>query len=311
MTDEVEMSSVKTWFLSLRPFSFTASLIPAGVAAAIVYVMHAGGTVETPLWIAFPFYVIAGLLFHAGTNVLNDYYDYVHGVDTEDDIDPTHLLPRGVVTPWFMRITGHLYFAAGILIGAVIGAWRGPVFVVVGIAAATAAYFYTGARFSFKYIALGDPVVFLLLGPAMVAMGTWALTGTVTLHAVAVSVPIALLVTAILHGNNLRDIESDKRQGIFTIAGVIGRTASTHLLAFLLLSPFAVTAALIAINMMHPVGFVVFVALFPVIRLLRTVYAATDSANLAALPMSCAGVHLGFGALFIVSLALEGLLFAG
>lgn len=285
--------------------------MPTGVAAAVAYSMYAAGELSMPLWIALPFYAIAGVLFHAGTNVLNDYYDYLHGVDTEEDIDPTHLLPKGLVTARFMLVTGHLYFAAGILIGAVIGVWRGPVFVIAGIAAATAAYFYTGARFSFKYVALGDPVVFLLMGPAMIAMGVWALTGTLTVEALAVSVPLAFLVTAILHGNNLRDIESDKQQGVLTIAGLLGRTTSRYLLTLLLLTPFATIAVLVAYGIVHPIAFLAFPALIPVIRLLRNVYAARNSVALAGLPISCAKVHLVFSTLFIIALLLEGFLFSG
>ncbi|MFW6368385.1 MAG: prenyltransferase [Spirochaetota bacterium] len=309
MSELARMSPWKTWFQSLRPFSFPASVMPVGVAAAVSYAMYAGGEIARPLWIALPFYAIAGVLFHAGTNVLNDYYDYLHGVDTEEDIDPTHLVPRGIVSARFMLVTGHLYFGAGILMGTVIGVWRGPIFVIAGIAAATAAYFYTGARFSFKYVALGDPIVFLLMGPVMIAMGVWALTGTLAGEAVAVSIPLAFLVTAILHGNNLRDIESDKQQGVLTIAGLLGRTASRHVLAALLLAPFAATAGIVAYGIVHPIAYITFPALIPVAYLLRTVYSARDSAALAGLPISCAKVHLVYSTLFIVALLLEGYLF--
>lgn len=311
MTEALRANPVKTWFLSLRPYSFTASLMPILLAAAVVYVMQQKGQVATPLWVAFPFFAVAGVLFHAGTNVLNDYYDYIHGIDSEGDTDPTHLLTRGLVTPRFMHTTGNVYFAAGILIGAAIGMWRGPVFVATGIGAAIVAYFYTGQRFSLKYLALGDIVVFLLLGPAMVAMGTWALTGTVTLYSVSVSLPVAFLVTAIMHGNNLRDIDSDKAEGILTFASLIGRGASEHVLLVLLLAPFAVTAVLVGLGTLHPVALVSFGALIPVVRVMRKVYTARESAALVLLPLSCAFVHLVFSALLVGALILEGLVFTG
>jgi 1,4-dihydroxy-2-naphthoate polyprenyltransferase len=311
MTESLRQQPVKVWFLSLRPYSFTASLMPILLAAAVVFVMQQKGEASTPLWVTFPLFAAAGVLFHAGTNVLNDYYDYIHGVDTAADTDPTHLLTRGLVTPRFMQRTGHIYFAAGILIGATIGIWRGPIFVIVGVLAAAAAYFYTGRYLSLKYLALGDIVVFLLLGPAMVAMGAWALLGTVPVYAVAVSIPIAFLVTAIMHGNNLRDIDSDKAEGVLTLAGVIGHRASAHVFTVLMLAPFAFTAALVGTGILHPVAFVTFGALLPVSRLIVKVYATQNSAELVLLPMSCALVHVVFSALLVAALILEGLVFAG
>ncbi|TVR87052.1 MAG: prenyltransferase [Spirochaetaceae bacterium] len=311
MTRAAIASSVKVWFLSLRPYSFTASLMPILLAAAVVFVMQRKGELSAPLWVTFPLFAVAGVLFHAGTNVLNDYYDYIHGVDSEGDVDPTHLLTRGLVTPKFMHRTGHIYFAVGVLVGVTIGIWRGPVFVGAGIVAASAAYFYTSRHLSLKYLALGDIVVFLLLGPAMVAMGTWALTGAIPMYAVAVSLPVAFLVTAIMHGNNLRDVETDKVEGILTLAGLIGRRASKHLLSFLLLAPFAVTVGLVGTGTLHPVAILSFGALIPAVRLMKKVYRAKESAALALLPLSCAFVHIVFSSLFLGALVLEGLVFTG
>ncbi|TVR01083.1 MAG: hypothetical protein EA403_10795, partial [Spirochaetaceae bacterium] len=108
------------WWRSLRAYSFTASLAPVLLAWAIAAWWSrsgaAGGAATAganaagsgtagsglALWTV-PFIVLAAVLFHAGTNVLNDFYDYVHGVDPDQDPDPTHAITQGVVSPRFMR----------------------------------------------------------------------------------------------------------------------------------------------------------------------------------------------------------------
>ncbi len=302
------LPGVKLWFLSLRPFAFTASVMPIALAAVASVFLHDGAFTE-PAWITFPFFAIAGVLFHAGTNVLNDYYDFTHGVDGEDDRDPTHLLPQGLVSPRFMVISGHIYFALGIAMGSVIGIWRGPVYVVTGVFAAILAYFYTGARFSFKYVALGDIVVFLLLGPAMVAMGVWALLGSVPGDALLFSVPIAFFVTAILHGNNLRDIESDRREGVFTLAERLGPERSRHMLTSLFLLPLITTAVLVSVGILPALSLVSLLIAVPALQLLRAVYSNSDSSVLVTLPMRCAKLHMLFSGLLILSLFFDMLMF--
>ena len=303
-----ERPRLKLWFLSLRPFSFTASVIPVVLAAAAArfLVSELSGDL---VWITFPFYAVAGVLFHAGTNVLNDYYDFSHGVDGKDDRDPTHLLPQGLVSPRFMIVSGHIYFVLGIVIGSIVGVWRGPAYVIIGIIAAILAYFYTGARFSFKYVALGDVVVFLLLGPAMVAMGVWALIGSVPGEALLFSLPIAFFVTAILHGNNLRDIESDRKEGVLTIAERLGPRRARHVLAALFVMPFISVGTFVVLGIMPLTSLLTFIAGFPTARLLNTVYSHDKSSELVTLPMKCAKLHTLFGALLILSLIFDMLMF--
>ncbi|MFW6213481.1 MAG: prenyltransferase, partial [Spirochaetota bacterium] len=108
------MTALGRWFRSLRPYSFPASLMPTllGIAVAI----HTGADID---WWTLPLYALSALLFHAGTNVLNDYYDYLHGVDVPGDPDPTHVITQGLVKPRFMLVSGNLYFFLGVVFGSI------------------------------------------------------------------------------------------------------------------------------------------------------------------------------------------------
>ena len=67
------------------------------------------------------------------------------------------------------------------------------------------------------------PLVFLLMGPLMVDGSYFAVSGEWSLTALVLSIPVGLLVAAILHGNEWRDIREDSRAGISTLSARIGR----------------------------------------------------------------------------------------
>ena len=55
-------------------------------------------------------------------------------------------------------------------------------------------------------LGLGEPIVFLFMGPVMVMGSYFVQVEELTRTAFLVSLPVAFIVTAILHCNNLRDI---------------------------------------------------------------------------------------------------------
>ncbi|NBF39896.1 MAG: hypothetical protein GVY14_05720, partial [Spirochaetes bacterium] len=185
---------------------------------------------------------------------------------------------------------------------------RGWLFVLAGLLGAAGAFFYTSARFSFKYVALGDIVVFFLMGPALVVMGLWALTGTASAMSAVLTLPVALLVTAILHGNNLRNIHGDRTAGISTLAGLLEVRGSKALFAALVVLPHASVAAFVA------TGATAIPALLPVFTLPAAgvlayrVARTADPARLVTLPLACARLHMLFGLLYVAGLAAAGFL---
>ncbi|EQD35666.1 1,4-dihydroxy-2-naphthoate octaprenyltransferase, partial [mine drainage metagenome] len=76
---------------------------------------------------------------------------------------------------------------------------------MLGVIGLVGGWGYTAPPLQYKYRAAGLPLVFLLMGPLMVLGGYYAVTGSWSWTAAVVSVPIGLLVTAILHGNEWRD----------------------------------------------------------------------------------------------------------
>src|SRR5262249_42781351 len=110
---------------------------------------------------------------------------------------------------------------------AAVGVWlitvRGWPVAVFGLLGLIGGLGYTAPPFQYKYRALGLPLVFLLMGPLMVVGAYYVISGGYSWEALVASLPVGLLVGAILHGNEWRDISDDARAGIRTFSIVAGR----------------------------------------------------------------------------------------
>jgi 1,4-dihydroxy-2-naphthoate octaprenyltransferase len=131
-----------------------------------------------------------------------------------------------------------LTFGLAIVSGAYLVYVAGVPILVVGLVSVACGVAYTGGPYPLGYHGLGDVFVFVFFGlvavtgtyyvqavTAMASVGpfpAWVPPGTVTLEAVVASLPMAALVTNILVVNNVRDLESDRAAGKYTLAVLIG-----------------------------------------------------------------------------------------
>jgi 1,4-dihydroxy-2-naphthoate octaprenyltransferase len=181
------------------------------------------------------------------------------------------------------------------------------VILVLALASLGAAVLYTGGPKPLGYIALGELTVFIFMGPVMIGGAYYVMAGTVTLQAVLASIPIGLLVAAILHANNIRDIPLDQAAGKITLATLFGRRAANYEYLVLVIGAYVTTLALIATDLgLWPV-LIVGLTLPAAIQLCKMVFAAVNVRELNVLLRKTAGLHLRFGALMTLGLVLSSI----
>ncbi|KAL0099335.1 hypothetical protein PUN28_020122 [Cardiocondyla obscurior] len=222
-----------SYFLAVRPWSLSASLMPTFLGSILAY-----RSTDSFSWISLILTVLVVFCVHGAGNVVNTYFDYVKGVDSrksDDRILVDHLLSKDRLVT-----LGALLYAVGCL-GFVLLAAISPAkmehLALVYFGGLSSSFLYTGG-IGFKYIALGDVLILVIFGPISVLFAFMAQTGYVELGTIYYAIPLALNTEAILHSNNTRDMESDKKAGIVTLAIYIGHTASHFLYAFLLFAPY-------------------------------------------------------------------------
>jgi 1,4-dihydroxy-2-naphthoate octaprenyltransferase len=214
-------------------------------------------------------------ILHCGSNLLNDAFDYKKGLDTR--VHPVSgAVVRGWITPRRAISAGIACFVAGAIIGVYIAYRVGWPVLLIGVLGLCIGLFYTWGPYPLKFNALGDLAVFLNFG-ILGSLGAWTVqTGRLSLTPVIWAIPLSLLVVAILHANNWRDISTDAAGGVRTMAGLFGQRRSLTYYKFLLFAPFALILLLMAIPRqagisppMPPPFLMVFFALPAAITLLQ------------------------------------------
>lgn len=227
------MKKLKVWIQAIRLYSFPASTVPVLITVTLVYKDQ-----QTINWLYFLLVLFGVWFLHAGTNLMNDYFDYLNGYDTKKTLGSSGVLTGGLLSS--KSVLGGILFCyvVTLLIGACFVYLHGRSVLYLLLIGVVGSYFYTGKPFAFKYHALGEPIVFLLMGPLLFVGISIALVGAYSSQIIQASLPIAFLVTAILTANNIRDLQDDKKSGFKTIAIVLGRKYSNIFYGLLLLLPY-------------------------------------------------------------------------
>jgi 1,4-dihydroxy-2-naphthoate octaprenyltransferase len=292
-----------TWEI-LRPFAYTASVIPVLAGAALAGL---DGRFETLPFLA----ALAGaVLLHSGTNIVNEIYDVRQGIDTIVSPRASHAIVKGRMTERGAFITAGLAFVIAIAVGAWLLAYRGPAIAVLGLLGLVGGWGYTAPPLQYKYKALGVPLVFLLMGPLMVVGSYFAVTGLWSPVALVLSVPVGLLVAAILHGNEWRDISEDTRAGIVTLSSRVGRDWAHYGYVGLVLGAYITLGLSVAFSLLPPQTLLAIVSLPFLAQVVRSAeLGATGQARaIAMIDLQTARLHLAFGAFLVIGLLLAGAL---
>jgi len=229
MTAPHEVSTVEAWILAARPRTLTAAIAPvlAGTGLAAFH--------DTLAWAPAVAALVGAIFIQIGTNLANDYYDFMRGSDTEERVGPLRVTQAGILAPETVRRGMVVVLAAAILVGVYLVWVAGWPIVWIGLASVACAVLYTGGPFPLAYHGLGDVFVFVFFG--LIAVG-----GTYFVQALAwpsdallAGTGLGALSTAILVVNNLRDIETDEKAGKRTLAVRLGArgTKMEYLATFL------------------------------------------------------------------------------
>ncbi len=279
-----------------RAYSLPASIVPVllgTVLAARGYGEHGRGRFDA---MTFVLVLIGAVLAHFGANVINDYFDFMKGVDTR----PEHgsgVLTRGELSPRQALLYALALFAGAALCGALLLRQHAGVVVPLALIGLACAVLYPALL---KKYGLGDLLIIIAFGVGL-TLGAYVVQVPVSgLHQVLLvalySLPICLLVDAILHANNLRDAADDRAADVRTLATVLGRKLGTRLQLLLLFGPLVFVVVGVLTHSL-PWWSVITVLSLPL--LLRA--AKTGSVE------GTAQTHLAFGVLYTASFLLPAI----
>ena len=233
MRDE-RPSTFEIWWTATRPHTLTAGVSPCIVAYALC----------RPSWDLQLAWTLFCITVQIGTNLHNDYSDFVQGADTEKRVGHARATAKGWLTPMqtcqAATFSLSITFVCGVYLAMVTGQLANPIVWFIILSSIFNAFAYTAGpyplgyigldKWSIAYTGLGEIFVMLYFGYTATLMlpyllycqGTDILWGECFLYATAVG----LLATNIIIVNNLRDRLTDVLVDKRTTAVRFGRRFS-------------------------------------------------------------------------------------
>lgn len=293
---------LKAWIGALRIWSLTAATIPVLVGSVLAW------RVGCFSWAIFAITMISGWALQIAVNLLNTYGDYKSGVDHSkaEGRATCAVLVNGIFTPAEILFSAIAFVVFGTLLGvwaAYLSSWMLLLFALPGVLGVIG--YTTGIKL--KYIGIDVPLVFLLMGVVMVMAAYYAYTTELSWTAFVVSLPVSCLVAVILHGNDLRDFETDDSVGIKTTALLLGLTRGKALFCLLHAAAYIAVVAAVVCGMLPLWSMLVMLAApisFKICRTCMTTFRpGAELPEAQSLVATSAQVHLLFGILLSIGLA--------
>jgi len=231
--EKVTPGSLKAWLLLPR-FQFlplTVILVSLGTGvAAYDGSFHLG---------YFILAMVGSILVHITVNVINDYYDYVDGIDLNTRRTPfsggSGVLPLNLLKPkqafWFATISLLIAMGIGGYFCFAKGWWLFPLLLVAGFSA----YFYN------VYLSrwwVGELFAGLNFGPLLVLGSYFVQTGRYSWEALVASLAPGILTSNLLFLNEFPDREADQKGGRRHLVISLDKKDASYLFVILLATSY-------------------------------------------------------------------------
>ena len=259
------------WIKVAHPWAIPASASPALVGFSYVFYLNNTGVLTGVNW-SFGVLAIRGaIIFHLSGNLISEYHDYMSGVDIKEKTGPARLIVQGLFKPKTVLYYGYSVLLAGIILGVYLLVHTGLPMLAFGFIGVISTTLY----YRFKYIALGDLIIFISYGLTIALGVAYVMTELLIWPILLVVTPTGLLVVAILHANNTRDMLQDKAAGIRTQAMRLGVEGSQVVYQTLLLLAYLLIAVAVWMQFLAPLSFVVLLSFPLAMRNIRLMKKAT------------------------------------
>ena len=235
------MKNIYQMILITRPWGFILPIVCVSFSFSLGYYIYRIFNIQF-----FILTILGTLLFNASVDVLNDYFDYKKGLDSENSGTVKyrlHPIVHGVLTSTNTLLYGLILGMIGMAIAIYLTLFRfyAIIFALIGF---FMVYAYNGPPFSCKYKALGEIEVFITYSFLIIA-SYYITTGHISIISFFDSLPLASIITAILVANNMRDANTDKLNKIKTLATIFPDKIKKIYLFLLIILPYSLIPLLI------------------------------------------------------------------
>lgn len=283
------MNAVQAWKIAARVHTLPAAVVPVVVGSALAEFD------DVFRFDALAYSLTAALAIQLAANFANDASDAARGADTAERLGPPRMVASGRISSRQMwtGVTLALLVAAGA--GVALTAIAGPIILVIGVVSVAAMLGYVGGPIPYGYRGLGEVFVFVFFGIVATVGSRFVHDMTAPRAAWLLSIPIGMLVTAILVANNYRDLDTDRAAGKRTLAVILGPARTRTLFAILVYGAFPLIALFAVVGWTPMLTVFAFLLISFATGPVRIVYSKTDGPALIRALKMTARLHLWTG----------------
>lgn len=300
----ISNDKISAWYKAARPRTLTATYAPLGLAAVIAV---QDGVFDL---VRFVLSLIGALLLQISANLINEYFDFKRGADEHKTAGQGMIIKNAVLTPRDVLIGAVATVVAGALIGLYLLTQSGPLLFWIGLGGVLVVITYTAGPLPLAYIGLGEIAVFFFMGPLMVLGAYYVMARAFSWTPVIAALPIGFMVAAILHANNVRDLDADRAAKKNTLAVRLGRPGARIEYVILVGGAYVAVGGLILLGVLPFTTLLVLVTLPEALRLIQIVNTNDQVPPLHMAMGRTARLHGQFGLWLVVGWALALILHA-
>lgn len=301
-------SKLRIWMLEMRLPFLTASITPVLLGTAMAWALHGEFLLDV-----FLLTLVVGVCLHLGANISNDYFDHI---STADDINIEYVRPftggsrmiqLGWLSPREVLAGSFVAFGIAVIVGLYLAFTRDLLLLAFGIVGAGSGFFYTAPPFRFVSRGYGEVFIGLNFGVLMVLGSYYVQVLTLAWEPVIASLPVAILITAVLYINEFQDAKADEAAGKLTIVVRLGKKRAATGYGVLMAFVYGTLVFGILLNFVSPYALVALTTL--PLGIFATRHAIAHHSNTSVLvPANAATVvnHLLTGLYLTIAYVMHG-----
>ena len=233
------MIKPSTLIKELRAEFLPGSIMPVILGSAVAYART--GAFD-PLLFAL---TLGGVvLIHLGANVANDYFDHLSGNDAINTqfVRPftggSRLIQDRLLSPRAVLTLSISLLAAAAAVGAALTIMRGPYILLLGAIGIASGVFYVAPPVNLAGRGFGELFIGLNFGVLTVAGSYFVQARTVSVESIVASLPLAVLIAAVVFINEFQDMDADARAGKRTIVVRLGLEKASRAFGFIMICAY-------------------------------------------------------------------------
>ncbi|MGC3944493.1 MAG: 1,4-dihydroxy-2-naphthoate polyprenyltransferase [Chryseolinea sp.] len=248
--------TVKSWLGAFRLRTLPLALSCIGMGGFLA------ANANAFRWDIFLLCVTTTIFLQILSNLANDYGDTVNGADSAARTGPSRAVQSGVISLTQMKTAVTIFVLLCLVSGITLlfvsfgFDWNAILFFFgLGVLSIVAAIAYTVGRRPYGYAGLGDVSVLIFFGLVGVLGSYYLFTKEISWHEALPALSCGFFSIGVLNVNNMRDIDSDRAAGKYSIPVRIGKVRAAQYHWFLIVGGLAAAIAYTLLDYETPLQF--------------------------------------------------------